>query len=155
MEITLGGLYWNDVVCLLWTLFMILTKSLVVPVSWQTSSIWRPFRHGDVYGHPQEHGEHILKPYWDPIAGPTIFFSYRFTSIDCLSDLFLKEAVMICLLQIYTGCYDGSVRAVKLNLIQNYRCWVRNWAHDICDWKLFLMPVNICRMTLYSGTVVP
>lgn len=24
---------------------------------------------------------------------------------------------------IYTGCYDGSVQAVKLNLMQNYRCW--------------------------------
>ncbi|NXS46297.1 ZN106 protein, partial [Balaeniceps rex] len=24
---------------------------------------------------------------------------------------------------IYTGCYDGSVRAVRLNLMQNYRCW--------------------------------
>lgn len=27
--------------------------------------------------------------------------------------------------QIYTGCYDGSVEAVKLNLLQNFRCWVR------------------------------
>ncbi|KAM4690004.1 zinc finger protein 106 [Rhinophrynus dorsalis] len=24
---------------------------------------------------------------------------------------------------IYTGCYDGSVQAVRLNLLQNYRCW--------------------------------
>lgn len=28
-------------------------------------------------------------------------------------------------MQIYTGCYDGSVQAVKLNLMKNYRCWVR------------------------------
>lgn len=27
--------------------------------------------------------------------------------------------------QVYTGCYDGSVEAVKLNLLQNFRCWVR------------------------------
>ncbi|XP_031227442.1 zinc finger protein 106 isoform X2 [Mastomys coucha] len=26
---------------------------------------------------------------------------------------------------IYTGCYDGSIQAVRLNLMQNYRCWVR------------------------------
>ncbi|KAM9466443.1 zinc finger protein 106 isoform 1-T2 [Clarias gariepinus] len=24
---------------------------------------------------------------------------------------------------IYTGCYNGNVQAVRLNLIQNYRCW--------------------------------
>ncbi|XP_030071103.1 zinc finger protein 106 [Microcaecilia unicolor] len=24
---------------------------------------------------------------------------------------------------IYTGCYDGSVQAVRLNLMQNFRCW--------------------------------
>ncbi|TKS75521.1 Zinc finger protein 106 [Collichthys lucidus] len=24
---------------------------------------------------------------------------------------------------IYTGCYDGSVQATKLNLMKNYRCW--------------------------------
>lgn len=24
---------------------------------------------------------------------------------------------------IYTGCYDGSIQAVRLNLMQNYRCW--------------------------------
>lgn len=28
--------------------------------------------------------------------------------------------------QIYTGCYDGSVQAVKLNLLQNFRCRVRS-----------------------------
>lgn len=28
-------------------------------------------------------------------------------------------------LQIYTGCYDGSVQAVKMNLLQSHRCWVR------------------------------
>lgn len=27
--------------------------------------------------------------------------------------------------QIYTGCYDGSLQAVKMNLLQNHRCWVR------------------------------
>lgn len=27
--------------------------------------------------------------------------------------------------QIYTGCYDGSLQAVKMNLLQTYRCWVR------------------------------
>ncbi|KAM8921230.1 zinc finger protein 106 isoform 2-T2 [Pelodytes ibericus] len=24
---------------------------------------------------------------------------------------------------IYTGCYDGSIQGVRLNLMQNYRCW--------------------------------
>ncbi|XP_070439126.1 zinc finger protein 106 isoform X1 [Equus przewalskii] len=24
---------------------------------------------------------------------------------------------------IYTGCYDGSIQSVRLNLMQNYRCW--------------------------------
>ncbi|KAF3850014.1 hypothetical protein F7725_019733 [Dissostichus mawsoni] len=27
---------------------------------------------------------------------------------------------------IYTGCYDGSIQAVKLNLMKNYRCWWYN-----------------------------
>uniref|UniRef100_A0A8C1HM20 Zinc finger protein 106 n=1 Tax=Cyprinus carpio carpio TaxID=630221 RepID=A0A8C1HM20_CYPCA len=41
-----------------------------------------------------------------------------------LQQMLLKmRLVVVCLLQIYTGCYDGSVRAVRLNLIQNYRCW--------------------------------
>lgn len=29
-------------------------------------------------------------------------------------------------LQIYTGCSDGSVQAVKLNLTKNHHCWVKN-----------------------------
>ncbi|XP_034382934.1 zinc finger protein 106-like [Cyclopterus lumpus] len=29
---------------------------------------------------------------------------------------------------VYTGCYDGSVQAVKLNLMKNYRCWWQNCA---------------------------
>lgn len=38
----------------------------------------------------------------------------------------MSHNVCVCVLfQIYTGCYDGSVQAVKLNLMQNYRCWVR------------------------------
>lgn len=39
-----------------------------------------------------------------------------------------RHELMVCVhavFQIYTGCYDGSVQAVKLNLMQNYRCWVR------------------------------
>lgn len=54
---------------------------------------------------------------------------------------------MICvylLFQIYTGCYDGSVQAVKLNLMQNHRCWVRVWMQvaddqdSLCRWcKVF------------------
>lgn len=24
---------------------------------------------------------------------------------------------------IYTGCYDGSIQSIRLNLLQNYRCW--------------------------------
>lgn len=39
-----------------------------------------------------------------------------------LKDLILTRHFVF---QIYTGCYDGSVQAVKLNLLQNYRCWVR------------------------------
>lgn len=31
----------------------------------------------------------------------------------------------VCLLQIYTGCSDGSIQAVKINLIKNFRCRVR------------------------------
>lgn len=36
---------------------------------------------------------------------------------------FICTAV-ICPTQIYTGCYDGSIQAVKLNLMKNFRCWV-------------------------------
>lgn len=39
-----------------------------------------------------------------------------------LKDLILTRRFVF---QIYTGCYDGSVQAVKLNLLQNHRCWVR------------------------------
>ncbi|EQB77515.1 zinc finger protein 106 isoform 1-like protein [Camelus ferus] len=28
-----------------------------------------------------------------------------------------------CTISIYTGCYDGSIQSVRLNLMQNYRCW--------------------------------
>lgn len=37
--------------------------------------------------------------------------------------------------QIYTGCYDGSVQAVKLNLLQNYRCWVREGIELRGEWR--------------------
>uniref|UniRef100_A0A8C5GKX9 Zinc finger protein 106-like n=1 Tax=Gouania willdenowi TaxID=441366 RepID=A0A8C5GKX9_GOUWI len=30
---------------------------------------------------------------------------------------------MVMCMAIYTGCYDGSVQAVKLNLMQSHRCW--------------------------------
>lgn len=33
-------------------------------------------------------------------------------------------SVIVCPTQVYTGCYDGTVQAVKLNLMKNYRCWV-------------------------------
>lgn len=54
--------------------------------------------------------------------------------------------------QIYTGCYDGSVRAVKLNLLQNFRCWVRwglgsrAWAEGGC------FTCDITRPFVDSGT---
>ncbi|XP_061467279.1 zinc finger protein 106 isoform X2 [Rhineura floridana] len=35
----------------------------------------------------------------------------------------LDKCVRVYELQIYTGCYDGSIQAVRLNLMQNYRCW--------------------------------
>ncbi|KAJ6667274.1 hypothetical protein lerEdw1_017252 [Lerista edwardsae] len=35
----------------------------------------------------------------------------------------LDKFVRVYELQIYTGCYDGSIQAVRLNLMQNYRCW--------------------------------
>lgn len=36
----------------------------------------------------------------------------------------------VCLLELYTGCYDGTIQAVKLNLIKNFRCWVRTDLED-------------------------
>lgn len=42
---------------------------------------------------------------------------------------------MSCLFQIYTGCYDGSVKAVKLNLMQNHRCWVKYAVANLCGWN--------------------
>lgn len=52
-----------------------------------------------------------------------------FITSDCLKDDNLVNdtccMTLVFVLQIYTGCYDGSVRAVRLNLIQNYRCMVR------------------------------
>lgn len=66
-------------------------------------------------------------------TGPAVFFfllninlrgrgSYRKGWINT-ADLCLCGRLLH--MQIYTGCYDGSVQAVKLNLMKNYRCWVR------------------------------
>uniref|UniRef100_A0A672N715 Zinc finger protein 106-like n=1 Tax=Sinocyclocheilus grahami TaxID=75366 RepID=A0A672N715_SINGR len=59
-------------------------------------------------------------------------------SLDCITVILLcshdrlqvyggHSDMVMCMVihksMIYTGCYDGSVRAVRLNLIQNYRCW--------------------------------
>lgn len=54
----------------------------------------------------------------------------------------LKEQKLTCrfVFQIYTGCYDGSVQAVKLNLLQNYRCWVR-------EGRVFPDDVRVTRTT--------
>lgn len=50
-------------------------------------------------------------------------------SVNKLTCLTLKHKYQILnhcfVFQIYTGCYNGSVQAVKLNLMQNYRCRVR------------------------------
>ncbi|XP_047184692.1 uncharacterized protein znf106b isoform X3 [Scophthalmus maximus] len=35
-------------------------------------------------------------------------------------------ALFRCTTQIYTGCYDGSVKAVKLDLMKKHRCWWHN-----------------------------
>ncbi|XP_056872114.1 zinc finger protein 106 isoform X1 [Takifugu flavidus] len=40
------------------------------------------------------------------------------------SDMVLCMAVHKSVL--YTGCYDGTIQAVKLNLIKNFRCWWQN-----------------------------
>lgn len=39
-------------------------------------------------------------------------------------NLYIKKKMSAELPQIYTGCYDGTIQAVKLNLMKNYRCWV-------------------------------
>lgn len=36
-----------------------------------------------------------------------------------------RVELCVCLLQSYTGCSDGSIQAVKINLMKNFRCRVR------------------------------
>lgn len=45
--------------------------------------------------------------------------------LDCFYFCLFQAENDCGVFQIYTGCYDGSVQAVKLNLLQNFRCWVR------------------------------
>lgn len=63
---------------------------------------------------------------WQLLTGS---FDYYFEDF-CVCVLFcvlqLWSDVINLFLQIYTGCYDGSIQAVRLNLMQNYRCWVRS-----------------------------
>lgn len=56
-----------------------------------------------------------------------------FTCVNCKRT---RVELCICVLQIYTGSNDGSIHAVKINLMKNFRCWVRT------DW-LFFPPVVI------------
>lgn len=58
----------------------------------------------------------------------------------------------VCLLQIYTGCSDGSIQAVKINLIENFRCWVRLIQGLDCFFLpgLFLSPVAIMAFPLLT-----
>ncbi|XP_056150242.1 zinc finger protein 106 isoform X2 [Lampris incognitus] len=54
-------------------------------------------------------------------------YGHTVTSIAVLGKVMvtasLDKLVHVCDLQIYTGCCDGSIQAVKLNLMKNYRCW--------------------------------
>lgn len=54
----------------------------------------------------------------------------------------IYHSAVVCPDQIYTGCYDGSVQAVKLNLMKNYRCWVKDFFYfrtddHICHFCVF------------------
>ncbi|KAG7219960.1 hypothetical protein INR49_018492 [Caranx melampygus] len=51
------------------------------------------------------------------------------TSIFILGQVMLTPVgpmIRVYDLQIYSGCYDGSIRAVKLNLTKNHHCWWQN-----------------------------
>lgn len=52
------------------------------------------------------------------------FFTELYARLDEIQHM-TEDELRYFVFQIYTGCYDGSVQAVKLNLMQNYRCWVR------------------------------
>lgn len=47
--------------------------------------------------------------------------------LDFVEPLYFNcvASFIVCPTQIYTGSYDGSIQAVKLNLMTNYRCSVR------------------------------
>lgn len=74
--------------------------------------------------------------------------------------MYIQFDTLNLFLQIYTGCYDGSIQAVRLNLMQNYRCWVsitpdcrvaRSWA----GLQIFLQHLSlvICFMSLcFNGS---
>ncbi len=89
-------------------------------VSWPPAGVRRPQWHGGVHGHTQECGTCT--------KGHTALF-FKTNLQDRWS--FWKKILLcyvstgVCPTQIYTGCYDGSIQAVKLNLMKNYRCWVR------------------------------
>lgn len=60
-----------------------------------------------------------------------------------------RVELCVCLLQIYTGCSDGSIQAVKINLIKNFRCRVR--LIQGLDWDSFRVsfcPAYFCPLML-------
>lgn len=56
------------------------------------------------------HKSVVRRPFW------------MFTCVKCERTC---VELCICPLQIYSGCNDGSIQAVKINLMKNFHCWVR------------------------------
>lgn len=69
-----------------------------------------------------------------------------FTCVNCKRT---RVELCICVLQIYTGSNDGSVQAVKINLMKNFRCWVR------ADWLFFPLSLSWLLRDLFSAPGSP
>ncbi|KAM8831521.1 zinc finger protein 106 isoform 2-T2 [Spinachia spinachia] len=86
--------------------------------------------------------------YKSVVSGPTCS--------DTLKTCTFLMSVIVCPAQVYTGCYDGTIQAVKLNLMKNYRCWWQNCAlifgnpehllqHLVTDHSNINLPTAKCR----------
>lgn len=79
------------------------------------------------------------------------FYHLNFQSIyslwKCLS-------AVVCPTQIYTGCYDGSVQAVKLNLMKNYRCWVKDFFNLILEQMIRYLSF-LCFLITLCHDIIP
>lgn len=110
-ELKVGGIFQPHFLFFIRDIVLLKTRVSLL-VTRPSAGVRGPQRHGVVHGRTQERG------------ADSVFVLVRTTCERTRADL------CICLLQLYTGCHDGTVQAMKLNLIKNFRCWVRTDLED-------------------------